>query len=237
MTGRAEPDFPKPAVTVDLILMSVSGGRLVALLQRRERPPEVGKWALPGGFVGIAESLDAAAQRILVAKARLRQAWLEQLYTFGAPDRDPRGRIITVAYFALLPEPLLTAALAAAPDLMLAEIVIPWAGQQDRPARARDSAGDPLPLGFDHADIIGLAVKRLRGKLDYSAVGFALLPPLFTLRELQEVHEAILGTRLNKPAFRRRMLDKGWIEPTAERETGTGFRPALLYRHAPMTTV
>ena len=230
MRNSRRLEFPKPAVTVDLVLMSVRRGRLVALLQRRERAPEAGKWALPGGFVGIEESLDEAAERILAAKARMKKAWLEQLYTFGAPDRDPRDRIITVAYFALLPEHQFAESLEAAPDLALAEIRVPWRGQAGGPIKAFDAEGKRLTLAFDHEGILGLAVKRLRGKLDYSAVGFALLPPRFPLRELQQVHEAILGVTLNKPAFRRRMLDKGWLRPTGERESDTGFRPAELFR-------
>jgi 8-oxo-dGTP diphosphatase len=225
--------FPRPAVAVDLVLMSVSGGRLVALLQLRDRSPHTGLWALPGGFVGIEESLDAAAERILAAKAHMPGAYLEQLYTFGTPERDPRGRVIAVAYFALLPEQAFAAALDAAPDLALAEIAVPWAGETGGPVEACDTDGAALPLAFDHEEILAVAVKRLRGKLDYSAVAFALLPPLFTLRELQQVHEAILGVTLHKPAFRRRMLDKGWLQATGKRESGTGFRPAELYRHDP----
>lgn len=208
-------DFPPLAVTVDLVLMTVQGGRLAVLLQRRSEPPHKGDWALPGGFVGADESLDAAAQRILADKAGLTNAWLEQLYSFGDPARDPRMRIVTIAYFALLPAERLTAALAARPDLTLAPL-------------------DALPaLAFDHGVIVDHAVTRLRGKLDYAPVAFALLPPLFTLRALQDVHEAILATTLGKPAFRRRMTDKGWIEGTGTRESGGAFRPAELYRVKP----
>lgn len=213
MTGTYNPAaFPPLAVTVDLVLMTVCDGHLAVLLQRRSEPPHRGDWALPGGFVGAAESLDNAAQRILADKAGLAGGWLEQLYSFGDPGRDPRMRIVTIAYFALLPEDRLNAALAGRTDLMLASI------------RA-------LPaLAFDHDSIVDHAVARLRGKLDYAPIAFALLPPLFTLRALQHVHEAILGTPLNKPAFRRRMLDTGWIEGTGEREEGGAFRPAELYR-------
>lgn len=112
--------FPPLAVTVDLVLMTVRDGRLAVLLQRRSETPYRGDWALPGGFVGAAESLDAAAQRILAAKAGVADAWLEQLYSFGEPDRDPRMRIVTIAYFALLPAEALAAALAGRDDLMLA---------------------------------------------------------------------------------------------------------------------
>lgn len=231
MSRHAFHDYDRPSVATDLVLMSVRGGRLAALLQKREREVEAGKWALPGGFVGIDESLDSAARRVLADKARMAEAWVEQLYTFGAPCRDPRGRVITVAYFALLPEGRFEAALAAAPDLMLADVAVDWPGEMGGAARALAGDGGALPLAFDHGEILGLAVKRLRGKLDYSDVAFALLPELFPLRELQQVHEAILGTTLNKPAFRRRLLDSGRLEATGKREAGTGFRPAELFRH------
>lgn len=204
--------FPPLAVTVDLVLMTAQEGRLAVLLQRRSEAPHKDEWALPGGFVRIDESLDTAARRILVDKAGLRDAWLEQLYSFGDPGRDPRMRIVTVAHFALVPADELAAALAGHDDLLLAPF-------------------DALPtLAFDHADIVDHAAVRLRGKLDYTPVAFALLPPLFTLRALQDVHEAILGIALNKPAFRRRMLDTGWIEGTGTREAGGAFRPAELFR-------
>jgi 8-oxo-dGTP diphosphatase len=230
MSRPAFQDYDRPSVTADLVLMSVRYGRLAALLQKRERDTEIGKWALPGGFVGIDESLDAAAERVLAEKAHMAGAWVEQLYTFGEPYRDPRGRVITIAYFALLPEERFGAALTAATDLTLAELRVDWTGEAGGPAMALADDGAELPLAFDHADILGLAVKRLRGKLDYSDIAFALLPELFTLRELQQVHEAILGTSLNKSAFRRRLLDSGRLEGTGRRESGTGFRPAELYR-------
>mgnify|MGYP003577182216 CR=1 FL=1 len=204
--------FPPLAVTVDLVLMTVQDGHLTALLQRRSEEPHRGEWALPGGFVGAAEGLDDAAQRILADKAGLTSGWLEQHYSFGDPGPDPRMRVVTIAYFALLPEDRLSAAIAGRADLMLAPL-------------------GALPgLAFDHRSIVDHAAERLRGKVDYVPIAFALLPSRFTLRALQQVHEAILGTPLNKPAFRRRMLDTGWIEGTGEREEGGAFRPAELYR-------
>lgn len=220
-----------PSVTVDLILMSVVDGAPAVLLARREAPPFAGRWALPGGFVAIDESLDAAAQRILADKARMADAYVEQLYTFGAVDRDPRTRIITVAYFALLPAERFADALKAAPQLALAELTIPWAGEEGGPVEVRIGEGDPISLAFDHGAMLSLAMRRLRGKLDYSGIAFALLPERFTLRALQEIYEAILDRKLHKPAFRRRMLDRGWLEPTGARETGASFRPAELYRY------
>lgn len=210
--------YPALAVTVDLVLMTMVEGQLAVLLQRRERDPFADRLALPGGFVGSTEGLEEAAARILSDKAGFatgegQGAWLEQLYTFGAPLRDPRMRIVSVAYFALLPLERMARSIAMAADLAL----VPLADMAE-------------PLAFDHAAIVALALDRLKGKLDYGPLAFALLPALFTLRDLQGVHEAILGTRLNKPAFRRRMLDSGWIAATGERETATAFRPAELYR-------
>lgn len=221
--------FERLSVAVDLVLMSVSDGAPAALLVQRDAHPCLGRWALPGGFVRPSESLDDTARRVLREKARMESAYVEQLYTFGAADRDPRTRVISVAYFALLPGERFAAALKAAPALTLARIdVAP--GEGVGAVEATTPEGIALPLAFDHGDMLGHAIGRLRGKLDYSDVAFALLPKVFTLRDLQSVHEAILGRPLNKPAFRRRMLDGGRLEATGERETGASFRPAELFR-------
>lgn len=229
VTG-APADYEHPAVTVDLVLMSIVDGGPAVLLIRRDVSEGNDLWALPGGFVQIDEPLDATARRILSDKARMTNAYIEQLFTFGAVERDPRMRVITVAYFGLLPADHFAAALRTGSDLTLAEIDVPWSGESGGPVVALGEDG-PLNLAFDHADILATAILRLRGKLDYSPVGFALLPELFTLRQLQDVHEAILGVKLNKPAFRRRMLDRGWLEATGTRETGSSYRPAELFRH------
>lgn len=213
MAAMSHPPF---AVTVDLVLMTVVDAVLSVLLQRRGEEPYVGALALPGGFVGIDETLDEAARRVLAGKAGLAaqgSAWLEQLYTFGDPQRDPRMRTVSVAHFALLPHAVLQQAASSKDDLAL-----------------RPVTGTGEPLAFDHAAIIATAHERLRGKLDYTPIAFALLPDLFTLRDMQTVHEAITGTTFNKPAFRRRMLDTGWIEATGQRESDTPFRPAELYK-------
>jgi len=172
--------------------------------------------------VGIGESLDDAARRVLADTARMGDAYLEQLYTFGAVGRDPRMRIVSVAYFALLPADRF----AAAAGLALARIAV-----ADNGTATALVDGEPIPLAFDHGAMLDLAIRRLRGKLDWSPVAFALLPERFTLRALQDVHEAILGRPLNKPAFRRRLIDSGRIAATGERETGASFRPAELYRY------
>lgn len=205
--------YPAVAVTVDLVLMTVLAGELTVLLQRRDQAPFAGHLALPGGFVGPQEDLEMAARRVLAEKVGLAEGWLEQLYSFGDPARDPRMRIVSIAYFALLPAERLKLAVAGRSDLILTPTESP-----------------PTSLAFDHRVIVTLARERLQNKLGYSPVAFGLLPDLFTLRDLQAVHEAILATSLNKPAFRRRMLDSGWIEGTGDREAAGAFRPAELYR-------
>jgi 8-oxo-dGTP diphosphatase len=200
---------------------------------RRDEPPSAGEWALPGGFVHIDESIEQTVQRVLRDKARLPSAFVEQLYTFGAPARDPRGRVISVAHYALVAHERLAAALTVSGDLALAQVITPWTGEEGGASTIRLEAGVTSPLPFDHNEILGAAVKRLRGKLDYTAVGLELLPDRFPLRALQVVHEAILGHPLTKPAFRRKMLDRGYLKPTGEREAAGAFRPAELYRRAP----
>ena len=223
--------FDRPSLAVDVVVVGVRQRSLCALLVRRMEQPQRGRWALPGGFVGMAEDLEPAARRVLSAKAGLQGLYLEQLYTFGAPDRDPRTRVVSVVYLALTDLARLETAVQQAPeDRCLADVRVGWTGEVGGPVGAADSHGANLELVFDHADILGLAVKRLRGKLDYAPVGFEFLPPRFTLRQLQDIHEAILGRRLNKDSFRRRMLEGGHLRATGEREQNVPYRPAELYR-------
>jgi 8-oxo-dGTP diphosphatase len=176
------------------------------------------------------ESVDRAADRVLREKTGLRGVFLEQLYTFGEPQRDPRTRVITVAYYALVEASTLRLPKDADGDVRLAALHVPWAGERGGPVEARDERGRKLPLAFDHGDILGLVVRRLRGKLGYAPIGFELLPKEFTLLQLQEIHETILGRRLNKDSFRRSMLDSRRIAPTGRREAAVGHRPAEFYR-------
>lgn len=230
--------FPRPSVTVDVAVLTVHEDRLRVLLVQRSARPLLGHWALPGGFVGLDESLDDAARRVLFAKAGLEDVYLEQLYTFGLPDRDPRGRVISVGYFALVDHGRLEAALEGAAGSEPARLVpldVPWSGEapsrKNGGARAIDAAsGAPLDLAFDHDVQLTHLVTRLRGKLDYAALGFQLLPERFTLRSLQDVHEAVLGRALNKDSFRRRILASGLIASTGERESDVDHRPAELFR-------
>ncbi len=221
-------EFDRPSLAVDVVILTViDGGLQVALVERAEHPDK-GRWALPGGFVRIDESLDSAATRVLTEKAGLSDVYLEQLYTFGDPGRDPRTRVVSVAYYALVDQ----ARLESAHDsgLVFGRIDVPWEGETGGPVDVRTGPGRELPLAFDHADILGMAVKRIRGKLDYTPIGFQLLPEKFTLRRLQDVHETILGRTFNKDSFRRRMLSSGLLEATGERESEVGHRPAELYR-------
>ncbi len=217
--------FPRPSVAVDVVAMTVESGALHVALYKRTEPPQRGHYALPGGFVRIDESLDDAAARLLAQKAGFTDVFLEQLYTFGDLRRDPRGRVIAVTYYALV-----DAARFRNKTCVDARVTVPWPGETGGPVDVVGDDGAPLQLAFDHADILGLAVKRLRGKLDYSPVGFQLLPAEFTLRQLQEIHEAVRGDELNKDSFRRRMLTSGVLEATGARERDVLHRPAELYR-------
>jgi 8-oxo-dGTP diphosphatase len=228
--------FERPSVTVDVVLLTVREGALWTLLVRRDAHPEKGKWSLPGSFVGMGEGLDQAAARALREKAGLEGVFLEQLYTFGHPDRDPRTRVISVAYYALVSAAALGRAGPAGragpggePKHRLCRIEVPWEGETGGRVQVRDGE-DPVSLAFDHADILGMAVKRIRGKLDYTTIGFQLLPTAFTLLELQRVHETVLGRPLNKDSFRRKLLASGQIEATGESERDVDHRPAERYR-------
>jgi 8-oxo-dGTP diphosphatase len=201
----------KLLVTVDIVLFTILDRRLHVLLIKRLAKPFVGSFALPGGFVLEEESLEAAAHRELQEETGVAKVYLEQLYTFGEPGRDPRGRVVTVAYCALVPNSHI---LHAGTD-------------------AADAAWFPLaklpPLAFDHLQIVNCAHERIANKLDYTKVGFELLPEKFTLTELQMVHEAILCQMLDKRNFRRKILQGGIVEPTQEWQKA-GRKPAQLYR-------
>jgi 8-oxo-dGTP diphosphatase len=201
----------KLRVTVDIVLFTIRDRELHLLLIKRLAEPFQNRYALPGGFVREHVSLDAAAIRELREETGVADVYLEQLYTFGDPKRDPRGRVITVAYYALAPH---NQTLRAGTD-------------------ASDAAWFPvtgLPaLAFDHRKIAEYAHQRLRNKLDYTHVGFELLPDRFTLSELQVVHEAILGEPLDKRNFRRKIILKGIVKPTKEWQQ-TGRKPAQLFR-------
>lgn len=213
MHGPYLYEHPRPAVTVDVTIFTVLGDALRILLIERRNPPHQGAWALPGGFVEIDESLKHAAWRELNEETGIRAAYLEQLYAFGHPRRDPRGRVITVAYLALLPPDRLT--LEAGSDAEQAE----WFDVEQLPE-----------LAFDHARIIARARYRLAEKAADTRVAFELLPETFTLRELRRAVELVGGESRDRRNFRKRMLRQGLIEPTGAVARRGAHRPATLYR-------
>lgn len=226
--------YPRPSVAVDVVLLTVHDRALWTLIGRRTEHPARDRWALLGGFVGIDESLDDVAARVLRDKAGLRDVFTEQLYTFGAPERDPRTRVISVAYYALVDPATLDLAVATFEDdrLRVARLEVPWPGEEGGPVAVLDESGSTLALAFDHPQILGAAVKRVRGKLGYAPIGFELLPRSFSLRDLRLVHEAILARPLNKDSFRRRILDRGLVVATGERAAGVDHRPPELFQFA-----
>ena len=200
-------------VTVDVVIFALREGELHVLLIQRGVSPFQGRWALPGGFIHRGESLEDAARRELEEETGVRDVYFEQLYTFGDPDRDPRGRIVTVAYYALL----------------TGEAATPVAGTDAGAARWMPARKHP-PLAFDHERILAYALERLCNKLEYTTVGFQLLPKTFTLGQLQRVYEAVLGRPLDKRNFRRKMALLGILKPLQEWVQDGPSRPAQLYR-------
>jgi 8-oxo-dGTP diphosphatase len=174
--------------------------------------------------------LDAAAARVLRDKAGLEDVFVEQLYTFGEPCRDPRTRVISVGYYALVDHARFEQAHGARADVIAARISVPWKGERGGAVKLLGLDGEELEAAFDHAEIIGAAVKRVRGKLGYAPIGFEFLPQKFTLLDLRQVHEAVLGRRLNKDSFRRSVLASGLVRPTGQRERAVDHRPAELFR-------
>jgi 8-oxo-dGTP diphosphatase len=222
-------------LAVDVVLMCVRGTELRVRLIRRPDHPFAGTWTLPGTFVGLAEDLPDAAARVLRDKLGLTDVHVEPFQVFGAPGRDPRSRIVTVAHVALVPE--------ARGDLAAGRwgaVEVPWAGDLGGDVRVR-ADGAELALGFDHAVIIGGAVAHLRRELGETGgrpagvlgVAQPLLPTAFTLRRVQVIHEALVGRPVNKDSFRRKILAEGRLEATGEREASVGHRPAELYRFRP----
>jgi len=205
-------EYPRPALTVDCVVFGFDGAGLQVLLIRRGIEPFLGAWALPGGFVLMDEDLEAAARRELEEETGLKDVYLEQLQSFGAPGRDPRGRVVSVAHYALVrPEQH------------------PPKGDTDASDAAWFAAGELPALAFDHVEILAVALERLRGKIRYQPVGFELLPQRFTLAQLQALYEAILGRELDKRNFRKKLLAFDFLVPL-EAYAGGSHRPARLHR-------
>jgi 8-oxo-dGTP diphosphatase len=205
--------YARPALAVDCVVFGLDDADLAVLLIRRDLEPFAGKWALPGGFVHLDETVDEAARRELLEETGLGRVYLEQLYTFGATDRDPRERVVTVAYYALVN--LADHRVKAATDAREAA----WFAVSDLPA-----------LAFDHDSIAATALERLRNKVRYRPVGFELLPPKFTLTMLQRLYEKVLERTLDKRNFRKKVLAMGLLEELEEVEQDVSHRAARLYR-------
>ncbi len=207
--------YPRPAITVDCVIFGFveTDTALKVLLIRRKLPPYKNVWSLPGGFIQIEESIDDAARRELREETGVEGIFLEQLYTFGALKRDPRERVISVAYYALAN--LQQHVLQAATDASHAQ----WFKLADMPR-----------LGFDHKEILTCAIARLRGKIRYEPIGFELLPKTFTLSQLQRLYEQILERQLDKRNFRKKLLKMDLLIDTGKKETGVAHRAAQLYR-------
>ncbi len=213
MADTKEMNYEEPGVTVDVVIFTISEDRLNVLLVKRNEEPFRGRWALPGGFLLQGESLEGAVKRIVDQKAGLKASYFEQLYTFGQPDRDPRSRVITVAYFALVPWTRL-------PEPVSPKVAgVEWTPTVYLPE-----------LAFDHNRIVFYAVERLRAKIAYSSIAVGLLPTMFRLSDLQRLYEIILGRELDKRNFRKKMHATGLLEETGQREIIGAHRPAMLYR-------
>ena len=220
-----EPSTVQPGshagLEVRVIAFSLRDESLHVLLVSAQRN---GLWEIPGSEVGEMQSLEEAASGRLFCLTGLRETYLEQLYTYGEQQRHPAGRVVSVVYFALIP------AQAGAAQSGGQQAQSPYL--QDEAQAKWFPAGEFSHLAGDHGEILAYALRRLRYKLEYSAVGFQLLPEAFSLSELQKTYEMILGEKLDKRNFRRRMLQAGIIEPTPQLRGGEG-RPARLYRYRP----
>jgi 8-oxo-dGTP diphosphatase len=206
-------EYARPALTVDCVVFGLDDGDLKVLLIQRDLEPFAGRWALPGGFVHADEDLETAARRELEEETGVSKVFLEQLYTFGDMDRDPRERVVSVAYYALVK--LGDHRVKAATDARNAA----WFAVSDVPT-----------LAFDHDKVLAMALTRLKGKVRYQPIGFELLPPKFTLSQLQRLYEVVLETPLDKRNFRKKILALGFLEELDEIEQDVAHRAARLYR-------
>ncbi|MCA9015799.1 MAG: NUDIX hydrolase [Planctomycetaceae bacterium] len=206
-------EYPRAALTVDCVVFGLDEEDLKVLLIQRDLEPFEGCWALPGGFVRLEETLEEAARRELSEETGIENVYLEQLYTIGDVDRDPRERVVTVAYYALVN--LSDHRVHAATDARNAA----WFAIDDVPS-----------LAFDHPKILKMAHERLRSKVRYQPIGFELLPAKFTLRQIQHLYEVILDRQLDKRNFRKKILSMGILVELDEVETDVAHRAARLYK-------
>lgn len=215
MTQPKQPAEQNIKVATDAVIFTVRRGELMALLIQMKKAPYAGKWAVPGGIIGQTETSEQAARRILTTQTGVSDAHLEQLATFDDPKRDKLGRVISVAYVALV-----------ASEKVVLQTTDKYADVRWWPA------GKLPPLAYDHKKVVAVAVERLRSKLEYTNVAWSLLPKAFTLSELQDTYEVILGRAMDKRNFRRKVLELGLVETTGEKSQGGAHRPAELFRFA-----
>ncbi len=205
-------EYPRPALATDCVIFGFDGGSLKLLLTEREKEPFKNKWALPGGFVHEKETTDECAERILKEKAGIKNVFVEQLYTFSDADRDPRERVVSVSYFALVNKHQYE--LVAGRDTLKAE----WFELADLPK-----------LAFDHSKIVKMAIQRLKGKVSYQPIGFELLNEKFTLSQLQALYEAILETNIDKRNFRKKIVSLGILKALDEKEKNVAHKAARYF--------
>jgi 8-oxo-dGTP diphosphatase len=208
-------EYERPGLTVDCVIfgLDLEEESLNVMLIERDLEPFAGMWAVPGGFVRFGETLEEAAMRELQEETGITDVFLEQLYTFGDPQRDPRGWVVSVAYYALVsPE---KHSVQAATDARQAQ----WFPVRSLP-----------PLAFDHAEILRTALERLRGKLTYAPIGFELLPQKFTVKQLQKLYEIVLGRKLDNRNFRKKIFGMDVLRELDEMQKGVPHRAARLYK-------
>lgn len=205
-------EYPRPAVTVDCVIFGFDEDKLKILLTKRDIEPYIGEWALPGGFIDPDETSDDCARRKLQEEAGLKNIYLEQLYTFSNIDRDPRYRVISIAYYALVrsTDYHLQAGSGIAD--------VQWFPLTEIPA-----------LAFDHKEIINVATERLRGKISYQPIGFELLPEKFTLPDLHRLYETVLNTNIDRWNFRKKILSTGLLIDHSDLQKNRTLRAAKIY--------
>lgn len=213
LNGYDVSKYERPSVAVDVLLFTIEDGQLKVLLVKRNEEPFKDSWSLPGGFVNMDESIEAAAERELKEESGVKDIYMEQLYTFGDPKRDPRTRVISITYLALATKENWN--LHSSGDASMAKFF----------------AVDELPeLAFDHLEIYKYGLERLRSKLGYTSIAFGLLPNNFTLTDLQSTYEIILNKKVDKRNFRKKMMSTDLLIALGKKSTGGAHRPAELYR-------
>jgi len=213
MTAKVKRKYKFAVMAVDVAIFTIKENKLHSLLIQMKKKPFSGMWAAPGGLIRGTESLDIAANRLLLEKAGVKNVYLEQLYAFGEPSRDPFGRVVSVAYFALIPS-----------RGIILKTTKEYADVRWFPVKK-------LPkMAYDHKKIIGTAAKRLQAKLGYTNIVYSLLPKEFTLTEMQEAYEIILGKKMDKRNFRKKIFSLKLVKKIAKKQQGEANRPANLYK-------